>query len=304
MLSPEKAKIIIDLACECGAALKENEPMKNHTTFKIGGNADLYISVNDEKSLKEIIKACKENEIPYFLLGKGSNLLVSDNGISGVVITLDGDFKKIDIQGEKIVCGAGVSLSKLCTVACENSLSGLEFAYGIPGSVGGATFMNAGAYGGEFKDVVTSVTHLGIDGSINTYSEKELDFSYRHSVYKDTGEIVLFTTFLLKKDEKQNIKAKMDDFMNRRVSKQPLDFPSAGSVFKRPEGNYAGTLIEQCGLKGKQIGGAMVSPKHAGFIVNAGNATCDDVKSLVKFVQDTVKDETGYFLEREIILVE
>ncbi|MBQ6626623.1 MAG: UDP-N-acetylmuramate dehydrogenase, partial [Ruminococcus sp.] len=187
------------------------------------------------------------------------------------------------------------------TFAQTNSLAGLEFAYGIPGSVGGAVYMNAGAYGGEMKDVVTSVTHLTQDGDIVTLPLDELDFSYRHSVYKENNSIILSATIELKPGDKDEIKALMDDILNRRKTKQPLEYPSAGSVFKRPEGNFAGTLIEQCGLKGKTIGGAQVSEKHAGFIINVGGATCDDVLNLVKFVQETVQRETGYFLEREII---
>ncbi|MBQ0098354.1 MAG: UDP-N-acetylmuramate dehydrogenase [Oscillospiraceae bacterium] len=303
MLSVDKTENLINILKTLSAEYIENEPMKNHTTFKIGGNADIFVKVFDKKSLSLLVSYCIENDIDYFILGKGSNILVSDDGLSKVVITLDGEFKNIEVNGETIKCGAGVALSKLCTVALDNSLSGLEFAYGIPGSVGGATFMNAGAYGGEFKDVVSSVTCLAKDGKIKTYEKGELDFSYRHSVFSDTGEIVLYTTFSLKKGEKESIKSQMDDYMFRRTSKQPLDFPSAGSVFKRPQGNFAGTLIEKCGLKGTRVGGAEVSQKHAGFIINADNATCKDVEELIKLVQKKVEEETGYFLEREIIFL-
>ena len=294
-------QIIRDLAAESGFEYIENEPLSNHTSFKIGGKADLFVMVKNIEQLKAVVKNCKKNNIPMFVLGKGSNLLINDNGMKGVVLTLDGDFKDISLEENKITVGAGVNLAKLCTFAQTNSLAGLEFAYGIPGSVGGAVYMNAGAYGGEMKDVVTSVTHLTQDGDIVTLPLDELDFSYRHSVYKENNSIILSATIELKPGDKDEIKALMDDILNRRKTKQPLEYPSAGSVFKRPEGNFAGTLIEQCGLKGKTIGGAQVSEKHAGFIINVGGATCDDVLNLVKFVQETVQRETGYFLEREII---
>ena len=221
--------------------------------------------------------------------------------MSGVVLTLEGEFKDISMKENKITAGAGVNLAKLCTFAQSHSLSGLEFAYGIPGSVGGAAYMNAGAYDGEMKDVVLSVTHITRDGEVITLDAEDLELSYRHSVYKTNDNIILFVTVELCSKNADEIKAKMDDFMNRRKTKQPLEFPSAGSVFKRPQGNFAGTLIEQCGLKGKTIGGAQVSQKHSGFIINVGDATCKDVLDLIEFVQKTVKDETGYFLEREII---
>lgn len=280
-----------------------DEPMKAHTTFKIGGAADIFITVYSVDELRYAVTACRDCGVPYMLLGKGSNLLVSDQGIEGAVILPDGAFKEISADGDTITCGAGVTLSKLCTVALENGLAGLEFAYGIPGTVGGAVYMNAGAYGGETKDVCVEVEYLTPDGRTGAYAAEELDFSYRHSVFKENDNIILFAKYKLTPDSKDAIKARMDDFMERRRTKQPLEFPSAGSVFKRPEGAFAGTLIEQCGLKGKTIGGAQVSEKHAGFIVNIGDATCDDVMNLVKTVQDTVKDRTGYVLEREIIRI-
>ena len=282
----------------------ENEPMKDHTTFKIGGNAKLFITVSDIDELKLVIKACKENVVSYLVLGKGSNLLVSDEGIDGAVINFDGEFKNIEVEENEIFCGCSVALSKLCTVALENSLSKLEFAYGIPGTVGGAVFMNAGAYGGEMKDVIKSVTYLSADGNILNLNADKLDLSYRHSIFKENGGIILFATFKLEKSNKTDIKSKMDDFINRRKTKQPLEYPSAGSVFKRPQGNFAGTLIEQCGLKGFSIGGAQVSEKHAGFIINKNNATASDVLKLIEYIQTTVKKKTGYTLEREIIYID
>ena len=297
-------QIIRDLAEKHGFNYTENEPLSKHTTFKIGGNAEMFVTVNDETQLKAVVSACNENDIPLFVIGKGSNLLISDSGMKAVVLSLDGKFKEISLKENTITCGAGVNLAKLCTFALNNSLTGLEFAFGIPGSVGGAAYMNAGAYGGEMKDVVKSVTHLTPQGELVTLNKDQLDLSYRHSVYKTTNDIIISVTMELEKGDVEEIKAKMDDFMNRRKTKQPLEYPSAGSVFKRPEGNFAGTLIEQCGLKGKTIGGAQVSEKHAGFIINVGDATCEDVMNLISFVQKTVQDETGYFLEREIIHID
>ena len=297
-------QIIRDLADKFSFNYIENEPLKKHTSFKIGGNAELFVSVNNTDQLKAVLLACKENHIPLFVIGKGSNLLISDNGMKGVVLSLDGDFKEISLKENIITAGAGASLTRLCNFALDNSLSGLEFGFGIPGTVGGAAYMNAGAYDGEMKDVVISVTHITRDGELVTLDASELDLYYRHSVYKTNDNIILFVTVKLEPKDATAIKEKMDDFMNRRKSKQPLEFPSAGSVFKRPAGNFAGTLIEGCGLKGKTIGGAQVSEKHAGFIINVGDATCKDVLDLVKFVQETVKSETGYFLEREIIYID
>ena len=280
---------------------KLNEPMKAHTTFKIGGAADILITVNSIEELRDVTAACRSAAIPWMILGKGSNLLVSDDGIEGAVIALDGDFKLLTVTEDLLICGAALSLSKVCTVACDHGLSGLEFAYGIPGTVGGAVYMNAGAYGGETKDVVAEVTYMTPDGFVDTLTNEQLGFGYRRSVFKDNHNIILFAKYKLTPDSKDAILARMEDYMDRRRTKQPLEYPSAGSVFKRPEGAFAGTLIEQCGLKGRRVGGAEVSEKHAGFIINAGGATCHDVTDLVKLVQDTVLKETGYQLECEII---
>lgn len=295
---------VYSLAKILGCSAKYDEPMSNHTTFKIGGKAALFLKVDKASQLSEIIKHCNLLNIEYYILGKGSNLLVNDNGVDKVVISLTGDFKRIErLDDTTLYCGAGCSLAGLCREAEENSLSGLEFAWGIPGSVGGAAFMNAGAYGGEMKDVIYSVSHIDKEGKLGQIQSNSLDFSYRHSVYKDNGFTIIGITVKLKLDSKNLIRNRMDDFMQRRKDKQPLEYPSAGSVFRRPEGNYAGTLIEQCGLKGKTIGGAQVSPKHAGFIVNIGGATSKDVQDLINFIQTTVKEKTGYVLEREIIFL-
>lgn len=275
--------------------------MKDHTTFRIGGPADYFITATNIEQLSSILKLCKEYEIPFMLLGNGSNLLVDDKGLRMAVIRLAGEFKEITHNKNTVTCGAGATLARLCTYSMQNSLKGLEFAFGIPGTVGGAVFMNAGAYGGEMKDVLTSVTHLTPEGEIVTVSADTLDLGYRHSIYKNNGCIILSADFKLEAGEKDEIKALMDDIMNRRVTKQPLEYPSAGSVFKRPEGAFAGALIEQCGLKGLTVGGAQVSTKHSGFIINIGGATCSDVCNLVEKIQQIVKDETGFTLEREII---
>lgn len=284
-----------------GAVCVLDSPMKDHTTFRIGGPADYYITVNNIEQLKAVIALCKNFAVPYMILGNGSNLLVSDEGLRVAVIRLSGTFRDMSVKENTITCGAGATLARLCTFAQSSSLKGLEFAFGIPGSVGGAVYMNAGAYGGEMKDVLSNVTHLNPTGEVETVPANTLNLSYRHSIYKENGCIILSAQFGLSQGNADEIKVLMDDIMNRRVTKQPLDYPSAGSVFKRPEGAFAGALIEQCGLKGATVGGAQVSTKHSGFIINIGGATCKDVMDLVEKVQTTVKEETGYFLEREII---
>lgn len=293
-------KLATDLNCE----VRLDEPMKKHTSFKIGGNAALYIKVGSLSELTSIVKECKQTDTKYFLLGNGSNILVDDKGMDCVVIKLDNDFKEIFMTDSKTVyCGAGATLAALCKFALNNGLSGLEFAWGIPGTVGGAVFMNAGAYGGEIRDVAVSVNHITSDGVIGRIDADQLDFGYRTSVYRKNGFVITGVTLKLKSDNPEDIRHRMDDFMSRRVDKQPLEFPSAGSVFKRPEGNFAGALIEQCGFKGKGVGDAQVSEKHAGFIINKGSATADDVKKLISKIQSTVKNETGYDLECELIML-
>lgn len=296
----ELEKIISDLNLEA----TYDEPMAKHTSFKIGGNADVFLKVRTLATLKDLLEALKAQKIPYFILGNGSNLLVSDSGIRGVVIKLVGDFQKIELVDEDVIeCGAGVHLIKLCRFAQQNALSGLEFAYGIPATVGGAVFMNAGAYDGEMKDVLLSTENLTPSGERITLAASELDLLYRHSRYSVTGEIILSARLKLNRGNAAQIKEKMDGFLARRREKQPLKYPNAGSVFKRPPGNYAGTLIQTCGLKGKKIGGAEVSAKHAGFIVNTGGATCQDVLSLISHIQATVLEKADVALESEVRVV-
>ena len=299
-----RTEIVYNLAQVLNCEALKDEPMNKHTSFKIGGNADTYVKVDSLSTLGTIIRECVDSDIDYLILGNGSNVLVSDEGYRGVIIRLDGEFRKISLIDETtIYCGAGASLATLCKFALNNGLSGLEFAWGIPGTVGGAVFMNAGAYDGEMKNVVHSVSHMTPDGGIGRCEKDDLQMGYRTSVYRSNKCIITGVTLKLKKADPEAIRAKMDDFMNRRSTKQPLEFPSAGSVFKRPEGAYAGALIEQCGLKGKCHGGAQVSDKHAGFIINKDNATANDVKSLIREVQTKVFDETGYDLECELIIL-
>lgn len=287
---------------ENSVGFKLNEPMSLHTSFKIGGAADIFISVRSAADLSAVLKMCGELNIPHLIIGKGSNLLVSDLGIEGAVICL-ADMNGITVEGEEITCGAGAALSDVCRAALDNSLTGLEFAYGIPGSIGGAVYMNAGAYGGEMSTVVLSAECITEDGSLVRVNAEDMCFGYRKSVFRENGMTVLSTVLRLKKGDQKEVKEKMEDYISRRKSKQPLEYPSAGSFFKRPVGYFAGALIEKNGLKGASVGGAQVSEKHAGFIINRGGATCEDVKELSRRVSDTVFDNDGVRLEREVIFV-
>ena len=277
-----------------------DEPMSKHTTFQIGGPADLFVTPDDADELAEAVAACKEAETPFFLLGCGSDLLVSDEGYRGVIISLTEGLINVAVDGNEMSCQAGVGLREASEMACELGLSGLEFACGIPGSIGGACFMNAGAYDGCIADVLKSVRVLTPDGSFVTLGVDELDLGYRKSRIADEGLIVLSATFVLKKAKPEAIRATMDDLTRRREEKQPLDLPSAGSTFKRPEGQFAGKLISDAGLKGWQSGGAGVSKKHAGFVVNLGGATAADVHAVIEHVQDEVERQFGVRLEPEV----
>lgn len=275
--------------------------MKEHTSFKTGGNADILINPKDDEAVKAILTFAKEKDTPLTVVGNSSNMLVSDDGIKGIVIKTAGGLNDISLSDSMITAGAGVSLARLCIYALDNSLSGLEFAYGIPGTVGGAVYMNAGAYGGEIKDVLKGITHITPELITEQKSVGELSLSYRHSFYSDNdGYFILNAQFELQKDDPKLIKERMDDFLSRRKSKQPIEYPSAGSTFKRPEGYFAGKLIEDCGLKGHRIGGAMVSEKHAGFVINYDNATTEDILNLITYIQKTVKEKTGVTLETEV----
>lgn len=289
------------LATELGCKVIENASMKDYTSFHTGGNCPLILTPNSVNALSEILKECNKTKTPYTVLGNGSNVLVSDDGINGVVIHIADSLNEIKLLDENtIFCEAGLKLGTLCNFALDNSLTGLEFAFGIPGSVGGAVFMNAGAYGGEMKDVVTKVYHIDKDGNEGCLVGDNLAFGYRTSAYEYNGYIVTGVELKLQKGKKSEIKEKMTYLLGKRKDKQPLDYPSAGSTFKRPEGYFAGALIEECGLKGKQIGGAKVSEKHAGFIINYDNATTSDILELIDFVKDTVKREKGVTLSPEV----
>lgn len=281
----------------------KDAPMKKYTSFKIGGNADIMCIVKNIRELSLLLDFLNKNEIKPFIIGNGSNLIVRDEGIRGIVIKLEGDFLNITFENGRIVAGAGATLTSLCRFALSNELTGLEFAFGIPGTVGGAAYMNAGAYGGQMSDVTVKVNHINADGSVGYYTSDNIDFGYRHSVYSDNDMVITSVELELNKGSADKISDAMNDFWARRKDKQPLNFPSAGSVFKRPEGYFAGALIEQSGLKGKTVGGAQVSEKHAGFIINKDNATCDDVLKLVKICQETVMEKFGVELECEIRLV-
>ncbi len=285
------------------SVVKENVPMSEHTTFKTGGNADIFVWANCHEDILTAVEHFKENNVPYMIIGKGSNLLVSDKGIRGAVIKLGEGLEEIALNGNEIYADAGASMSAVSNFAMENSLAGFEFASGIPGSFGGGIFMNAGAYDGEIKDVLKSVKVIDKNGNIIDLDSSQLDLSYRKSNVEEKGYIVLGGTICLKNGDKEEIKAKMADFNGRRRDKQPLNFPSAGSTFKRPEGNFAGKLIEDCGLKGFSIGGAEVSKKHAGFIVNKGNATSNDILELINYCIEKVFDETGVKLEPEVRII-
>lgn len=284
-----------------GCEVLENEPMSKYTSFKIGGPADYFVKVANENDLLKFLSLSREYSIPFFLLGNGSNLLISDKGIEGCVVKLEGDFNSITLnQDGTVTAGAATLLSQLARFSMNESLSGLEFASGIPGTVGGAVYMNAGAYGGQMSDVVQSCLHVSLDGKVGRREKNQLDFGYRKSVYVETCDIILSVDLKLNRSDKNSIKKTMSELLSSRKEKQPLSFPSAGSVFKRPKGNFAGTLIEKCGLKGTSVGGAKVSEKHAGFIVNTGNATSKDVCDLIKKIQETVADKAGVDLHCEV----
>ena len=292
--------LLASQARAAGCTVSERELLSAHTSFRIGGPARLWIEIPTAEALSAVIGACKESEVPYVLLGNGSNMLAPDGGYDGAVLHLAAPgFTALSADGNTVTAGAGVRLSALTVFAREHGLSGLEFAYGIPGTVGGAVYMNAGAYGGEIKDVLESCT-VWTERGTEHRTNAEMAFSYRHSALTDGRTIALSAAFRLTPDDPAEIGARMADFMERRRSKQPLEYPSAGSVFKRPVGYFAGGLIEQCGLKGAQIGGAQVSEKHAGFIINRGGATEHDVRALVEQIQQTVLNRTGVSLECEI----
>ncbi len=282
-----------------------NRSLKEYTTFKTGGNAKVIVFPKTENALINILNRIKSENIRYIVSGNGSNLLFSDNGFDGVVIKTTSFEPSVTVKDDELICSSGASLSKICNKAYENGLSGLEFAYGIPGTVGGAIYMNAGAYGGEIKDVLSRVRDITPELKKETRNASEANLKYRESFYsKNDGFIITGARFKLKKGDRDEIKSKMDELINRRKEKQPLEYPSAGSTFKRPEGHFAGALIEQCGLKGYSIGGAQVSVKHSGFIINKSNASSSDIMSLINYVTLTVKEKTGVELSPEVKIID
>ena len=284
------------------ALILTEEPMKNHTTFRIGGPADIYVEP-DFPSIIPLIQYLKEQYVPFTMIGNGSNLLVSDKGIEGVVISLGKKSADITIDGDKMIVQAGAMLSTVANTAADNGLTGLEFASGIPGTIGGAVYMNAGAYGGEMKDVLESVLVLTEDFKQKMMTPEELELSYRHSSLMENGGYVLSAVIKLQPGDKSEIKAKIDDIRAQRTAKQPLNYPSAGSTFKRPEGYFAGKLIDDAGLRGYTIGDAQVSEKHCGFVVNKGNATASDVLLLMKNVDEKVYSLFGVHLTPEVRII-
>lgn len=282
--------------------LQVNVLMKDHTSFRVGGPADVYVTPKTYEKVKEVIKICIESNTPYFIIGNGSNLLVKDGGIRGVVINMS-KLNEVKADGERVIAQGGALLSSASVEALKQSLKGMEFAHGIPGSVGGAVAMNAGAYNGEISQVIESALIVDREGSIRKLSKEELELSYRMSAILKYDYVVLEATFKLEQGDYNAIKERMDDLMNRRRDKQPLEYPSAGSTFKRPEGYFAAKLIEDSGLKGKRLGGAEVSIKHSGFIINKEGATAKEILDLISVVQQTVKEKYDVELSTEVRII-
>lgn len=282
--------------------LSMNEPLSEHTSFKIGGPADIFLTPNTPQLLQEMLAVIQANNFRYMLIGGGNNLLFADAGFKGVIISTE-KLNLITQDGNKLTVLAGTSLKELTNYCLAHSLSGLEFACGIPGSVGGAVFMNAGAYGGEMKDVVTKVLFLDNNNQISTYQATQHNFSYRNSIYQQNNFLILQATFILREAKQEDISTIMQDLQQKRESKQPLEYPSAGSVFRRPEGYFVGKLIDDCGLRGYAIGGAKISEKHSGFIINTGTATSQNVQDLIEYIKQIVKCKFGVELHTEVRII-
>ncbi len=294
------SKLYEDLCRIAGRnAVLRDEPMSRHTTFRTGGPAEV-LTVPDMERLPEVVAFCRERQIPFLVIGNGSNLLCGDSGVEGVVIEIGKQMSEIRIDGTLVTAQAGALLSGIAARAASEGLTGFEFAAGIPGSIGGAVVMNAGAYGGEMKDVLKEVSVLTPEGEVKGISAADLELSYRHSIVPEKGYIVLSAVLSLEKGDKQQIYARMEELKKKRVEKQPLEYPSAGSTFKRPEGYYAGKLIEDVGLKGFRVGGAQVSEKHSGFVINRDHATAEEIRSLMEQVQRKVLEQFGVYLEPEV----
>ena len=297
---------IDELTCLCGdlgCRIMPECSLSEYVTFRFGGPCRALISINSANSAARLLKYLREKNINYGIIGRGSNVIVADEGFNGVVLLFGSDFANIRTDGTKLHCESGALLASACVHAQQSGLSGMENLFGIPGTLGGAVYMNAGAYGSEMKDIVESVEYLDDDCELRTIAAKDLEFGYRHSFFSGKSYVVTGTTLSLKEGDPDEIKQAMSECMAKRSSKQPLEYPSAGSIFKRPDGSYASLLVDQCGLKGLTVGGAMVSEKHSGFVINKGYATCADVLELCGKIQKTVKEKTGYELELEPVIL-
>lgn len=295
----ELTEICKELNCKCSVSCS----LKDYTTFKIGGECRMLIDVSSSEAASELVKYLRRSSIKYTVIGRGSNILAPDEGYDGVILHFGNAISDVEINGNTVIACAGASLAEVCKKAQQVGLSGMENLYGIPGSIGGGLYMNAGAYGSEMKDVVISAEYIDENGELCHISAENMELSYRHSIFSERNCIITSVTFELTEGEPDKIKDAMAECMKKRVSKQPLEYPSAGSTFKRPEGSYASLLIEQCGLKGMSVGGAQVSEKHSGFVINTGGATCADVLELCKKVKNIVHEKTGYILELEPIII-
>ena len=295
---------IARIAEKHNARILFDESIARYTSFNIGGSCDAVVMPNSADCIRELVSECRAEDIKYYVFGKCTNVLISDNGLRGVVILIGGDCSDIRRKGDCLISDAGASLSKICTAAKTASLSGLEFAYGIPGSAGGALYMNAGAFGGEMKDVVKYCDYLDSDGTVKRMDNADMQLSYRHSAFTGTDKIILSVCFELHPGDSNEISEKMNGIMCKRREKQPLEYPSAGSTFKRPEGHFAAKLIEDSGLKGYTVGGAQVSEKHSGFVINRGGASAEDIKKIVNDIKDKVYKDSGVMLECEMLIVE
>lgn len=298
------AQVVIDKALSLGCNVVKEAQLKNYTSFRVGGKCIAVININSQESATDLFAVCCKLNLPYLVLGRGSDMLIDDKGFNGIVFVVSKDFSKINLINENTIeCEAGCAIATVSYFAYKHGLSGLEFAWGIPGTAGGAVVMNAGAYGGEISDVISYTQQVSSDGELSTFNKEQLCLSYRHSVFTDNQYMITKVVFSLKRDDKASIKARMDDYLLRRKTKQPLEFASAGSTFKRPVGAYAGKLIEDSGLRGYAVGDAQVSEKHCGFVVNKGNASFDDIMQVINIVQKVVKEKSGFNLECEVKII-
>lgn len=300
-MNTDKLDILLREAEKIGCKAVCGAKLKQYTTFKTGGAVPCLFEPDSEEKCVKLISGAARLGLPHYIIGNGSNIIADDRGVDAVIFRLNGG--KISCRDGVVSCFAGVKLTSLCKFALDKGLGGLEFAYGIPGSVGGAVYMNAGAYGGEIRDVILSVRAMDKEGNIHEFNRADMGLSYRKSVFMDNGYVILSADFGLAESDRVYIKLKMEELMEKRRSKQPLEYPSAGSAFKRPEESYASLLIEQCGLKGFSVGGAQVSEKHSGFVINKDNADFDDIIELMRAVRKKVKNETGYTLECEPVII-